>query len=107
MNTRQIDNLMQTRHFLPGFSPAEMMALLDALWGSPLLTPGHLGSIKDLVVSQVSDSIRLDGLAVRRELDAKALMRRVEALEGWQVTALCGWAAGVWDGEAMDAVTEG
>jgi hypothetical protein len=72
------------------FIRGELLLIID-VYNATALTPGM-----PMLEAQVSDGIALDGLDKKWEINAEALIKKVESLTSFQSTVLEIWANGYW-----------
>lgn len=85
------------RHFLVNtkgvFSEGELSLLID-IYNGTMLSPWHYGS--NSLAACISDSIALDGVGEKWEVDAGTILGKVKALTPVQALCLELWANGFW-----------
>jgi len=88
------------QHSLAGikgmFSGPELSLIID-IYNGTMLSPYHYGS-NSLAVG-ISDSIALDGMAEKWEIDPASLLGKVKGLTPAQAICLEIWANGFWYGQ--------
>jgi len=89
-------------HLKEIFTSAELKLMVDACNGL-LLTPRLAGHH---LQASVEDGIRLDNLDMKWEIDAQALLDKIEALSPAQRAILEIWAIGYWHHEPLPDLNE-
>ncbi len=79
------------------FAANELQAMIDIM-NFTMLTPMMLGQHLPL---SINDSIAMDGLAEKFELDQLSFLTRLERCTNFQLTVLEWWANGFWYGGGL------